>query len=293
MDATTFDDLIKRLAATRLTRLTALRGLAMGALAALTGVGLTAEEASAKKNHEKKVKVCKCPDSNSANCRTDKVKKSQAKKQARKACNYKGACRSGVTSCAGAAAGPQCTNNNDCSGGLVCISQRCQACTADFQCPGNLVCIGGTCQNRPSNAECTTNADCGQFEACLGAMCGPCTHYTQCGAGEACIADRCLGPTSIACEDPPGSGQPEDFICARISHLLTCQPIPPPDGDHYCQLEIECPPAVDAECNTDIGEFCVLSECVRTCSDTNPCKPPDQIDTHLHACIGGLCIRID
>src|SRR5829696_8823019 len=157
MDATTFDDLIKRLAATRLTRLTALRGLAIGALASLTGVGLTAEEASAKKNHEKKVKVCKCPDSNSANCRTDKVKKSQAKKQARKACNYKGACQSGVTSCAGAAAGPQCTNNNDCSGGLVCIHQECTACTADFQCTGGLVCRSGSCQTPPPGPgpECT------------------------------------------------------------------------------------------------------------------------------------------
>src|SRR5829696_3133599 len=149
MDATTFDDLIKRLAATRLTRLTALRGLAIGALASLTGVGLTAEEASAKKNHEKKVKVCKCPDSNSANCRTAKVKKSQAKKQARKACNYKGTCQAGVTACAAAAptaSGAQCTNNAGCSGGQVCEGGQCVNCVADQQCSGGLICLTGTCQ---------------------------------------------------------------------------------------------------------------------------------------------------
>src|SRR5215217_4148033 len=178
MDATTFDTLIKRLAATRLTRLTALRGLAMGALAALTGVCLTAEEASAKKNHEKKGKVCKCPDSNSANCRTDKVKKSQAKKQARKACNYKGACRAGITSCAGAAAGPTCTNNNDCTGGLVCIQQECTACTADFQCGSGRICLGRICQTPPPSPgpgpECTNNNQCTGGQVCLGGACGDC-----------------------------------------------------------------------------------------------------------------------
>jgi hypothetical protein len=42
--------------------------------------------------------------------------------------------------------GYQCTNNNDCTGGLVCIAQTCQACTDTRQCSGNQVCLNGTCQ---------------------------------------------------------------------------------------------------------------------------------------------------
>src|SRR5215207_681179 len=47
MDVTTFDRLIKSMATTRITRLTALRGLAVGAVAALAGVNFRADEAEA------------------------------------------------------------------------------------------------------------------------------------------------------------------------------------------------------------------------------------------------------
>jgi hypothetical protein len=93
MDGSHFDTFVKTLATKRLTRVQTLRGLVASGVAALTGVGLRGEEASANKNHEKRVKVCKCPDENLANCRTVKVKKSQAKKYARKACNFRGGCR--------------------------------------------------------------------------------------------------------------------------------------------------------------------------------------------------------
>ena len=48
MDGDRFDDLIKRLGTTRLTRLTALRGLAVGALAATLGIAAP-DEADAKR----------------------------------------------------------------------------------------------------------------------------------------------------------------------------------------------------------------------------------------------------
>ncbi|MCD6071926.1 MAG: hypothetical protein K0S42_2442, partial [Microvirga sp.] len=72
------DTFVRNLATRRLTRLQILHGLAAASVAMLTGISLGSKEAGAKKNSEKKVKVCKCPDSNSAGCRTTKVKKSKA-----------------------------------------------------------------------------------------------------------------------------------------------------------------------------------------------------------------------
>src|SRR5215211_789495 len=58
MEDQRFDDLVKRLCTTRLTRLSALRGLAGGAAAALTGALLASDDTEAKKrargeNHKK------------------------------------------------------------------------------------------------------------------------------------------------------------------------------------------------------------------------------------------------
>src|SRR5215212_3052044 len=91
MDATTFDALIKRLAATRLTRLTALRGLAAGGVAALTGVSLLGEEADADNN--KKRTICHRGDDCSILGVTKKVSKKGKQKHLRQhSCDYKGKC---------------------------------------------------------------------------------------------------------------------------------------------------------------------------------------------------------
>jgi hypothetical protein len=294
MDATTFDDLIKRLATTRLTRLTALRGLAMGALATLTGIGLSAEEAGAKKNHEKKVKVCKCPDSNSANCRTDKVKKSQAKKQARKACNYRGACRSGVTSCptlAPLTAGPQCTNNNDCTGGLVCIRQQCAACTVDEQCPRNLICnlAAGTCQDPPPGPgpACETNAQCGG-QVCVGGQCVPCTLTSQCSGFQICaLSGVCAG--FEACTGPGDCQRP--LLCTNVpgdTCLLSAGPLA-----HDCFSNVGCP-------TFKINGFpvkleCRAGACVLACADVGVCLTANELGDPTpvplwNDCVGGICV---
>ena len=57
MDGTEFDHLMKRLATTRLARLTALRGLAAGSVAALIGMRLTADEADAHHRQRKRT-IC-------------------------------------------------------------------------------------------------------------------------------------------------------------------------------------------------------------------------------------------
>jgi hypothetical protein len=142
MDALTFDTLIKRLATRRLTRVQTLRGLAVGGLTVLTRLSLPAEVASAKKPHQRKVKLCKCPTGDATSCKTDKVPKDNAKKLARRACNYKGKCQAGVTDCADCvpeshattcAAGCG-TRTNTCGQAVSCPCPTGQECYADGSC---------------------------------------------------------------------------------------------------------------------------------------------------------------
>ncbi len=156
MDGSRFDQLARHLSTTRITRLTALRGLAAGALASAVGIGLTTEEVGAKKKGRrkpKKVKVCFWSASGGTQ---GKVKKSKlAGLLSSNTCARQGDC-TGTNPCAAGTvpppppgtvppAGGGCTSNAQCSGGLVCISGSCQNCTSFTQCTGQQVCIDGRC----------------------------------------------------------------------------------------------------------------------------------------------------
>jgi hypothetical protein len=246
-----FDTLVRTLATRRLTRAQTLRGLVASGVAALTGITLRSEEAVAKKQHEDKVKVCQCPDANAANCHTAKVKKSRAKKQVRKACNYKGACRAGVTSCATLTPlTPGCTPNCDrkvcgpdgcggscgtCGAGLVCATGQCAS-----SCPGGQKVCGGTCI--PNN-QCCTNSDCpqGTPQCCGGACVNVLTDVRNCGScgaaclfNEVCTSGACLciagggtcstTPGTNCCNDPEGCGcqaDPARFLEVSLTSCLS------------------------------------------------------------------------
>jgi len=151
MDGDRFDDLIKRLGTTRLTRLTALRGLAVGGLAALTGAGLLAEEALAKNNHEQKIRICHRSSATDPGV-SKKLKKDKAQKHLKRhPFDTKGRCTATptptptpvtpATTC-GAGAPVQCGNTAFC-----CPSNLPQCCVnagiAGFSCaPSNYTCCG-------------------------------------------------------------------------------------------------------------------------------------------------------
>src|SRR5215212_5785104 len=82
MDAQKFDDLIRRLATERLTRLTALRGIVAGAAAAMTGANLGLDETEAKKaNGGKKDKDGKKDKGGKASKDSKKAKKADGGKK--------------------------------------------------------------------------------------------------------------------------------------------------------------------------------------------------------------------
>jgi hypothetical protein len=261
MDGTEFDHLMKRLATTRLARLTALRGLAAGSVAALIGMRLTADEADAHHRQRKRT-ICHCSNSSAASCRTlTKAKKKVRKHLQRHPCDYKGRCK-GFSGCAPAA---QCQNNNQCSGGQVCSNGQCVDCTGDAQCTGGQVCVNGRCQQA---AKCQNNNQCTAGQVCVGGQCVDCTSYTQCpgqtcrggvcfGGGPCANSTQCVAPTT--CEDPPATG-----------------------SDRFCLYGNIC------STNADCGMFpttpiCVLGICTSECVAGGAACPAGQ------SCQAGVC----
>jgi hypothetical protein len=175
MDGSRFDALTQRLAAIRLTRQGALRGL-VGSVAALTGGAAFTGGVEAGK----KKPVCHCE---GVTCGTLRVKKKQRKAHLRDdQCDYQGECRTSINACAAAPIlididllGEPCSRNSDCGGsnsGLLC----------DL---GLEVCVpidlGNSCTN---NGECSTGR-------CVDNQCAPCPEASTCGTGAGASPQCC------------------------------------------------------------------------------------------------------
>jgi len=152
MDGTTFDQLIKSMATTRVSRLTALRGLAVGAVAAIAGVDFRAEDAEAAKSGKCKPKPNECQTCKKGKCRhTNNGRKCHRGKLRPKAngtlCSI-GQCLNGA--CVAATPGP---GPGPASGPAPVPG----GCTSNADCPGR-ICIGGVC--RGGEACTTEGAEC-------------------------------------------------------------------------------------------------------------------------------------
>jgi hypothetical protein len=186
MDGTTFDELIKRLATTPLSRSKALRGLA-ASVSALAGVTLAAEPGAARGKRT----ICHCTDEKSTSCKTKEVGRRAARRHIRK---------------------HDCDYRHECKGRSGCCFADTQACTTDTQCCSGF-CGDGTCRPVGScvvqGAACNdtnmvTSDDCCTGE-CLDGLCRPTGSCKE--LGEACGSDNSLccsgfcGP--INCEVGP------------------------------------------------------------------------------------------
>lgn len=184
MDANRFDDLTRQVMTTRLTRVSAIRGLAAGAVAALTGVSLTVSEADAKKGKKKKKKrgICLCTGSTVSTCSDRKVKKKQKKKLLKSnPCSYKGKCR-GFNPCSPAPTGngttqttpsfpippggpsSECTIIGDACATGTCVEVPGGGSTAGVCLTLDLDCTPGTSEGCPVDNECVSL---GLLKVCL------------------------------------------------------------------------------------------------------------------------------
>ena len=95
MDGKRFDELIAHLGSTRLTRVSALRGLVAGAAVALAGTALSSDATdAADRPRRRKKTICHCPDTDPKNCTTLRLRRKRARRHLRRHPNdYKGSCQ--------------------------------------------------------------------------------------------------------------------------------------------------------------------------------------------------------
>ena len=250
MDGSHFDTLVKALATTPLSRARVVQGLA-ASVTALAGMRLSGEPGAAKKQNEKKIRVCNCPSSDATLCKTQKKAKPKAKKLLRRnACAYRGRCQ-GVSGCATPGCTPSCEQkicgDNGCGGscgtcgtGQVCAAGRCVS-----SCPGGQKVCAGNCI--PSN-QCCTGSDCPADQVCFNGSCDPCLPNNT---NQACVSSQqCCGTAS---------GVPA--VCCQVSDsgrvcfdFLT--------NDSACAPSNECPPPPELENCVNTNETCVNGACV-------------------------------
>jgi hypothetical protein len=251
MDGNTFDHLIKQLATTRVSRLTALRGLAGGAVAALTGVELSRDDVDAADDKKtRKRRVCLCATADPGTCNTKKVKARKARRVARRACNYKGRCRAGVSGCPAASPAPP---------GFNCNAAGCVGANAGLVCNTTT----GQCVN------CQTFADCSGLQACFS---GRCQGFVRCSDDGDCegIAPSGLLP-GLICHDNNESPEIEDNVCI----------FNPLEG--ACNNTNDCVPFMG------LPVACVLGACFADCRQAGDDDCDKFYIPGTHHCVGGIC----
>jgi hypothetical protein len=179
MDGTRFDNLIKRLAATPVTRATALRGLAAGA-ATLAGVTLLAEPGAAADGDGKRRRrrrVCDCQSADPNSCTNRRLKRRAARRLLRSNdCAYKGRC-TGVSGCAAFGCDPR-NPTGSCQAGQICSPQA--------------ICVAGCIGTNGSQANCPVGQIC---------VIGAGQTTGQCRTGPVCTP--VCNPNQVCC--PPGT----------------------------------------------------------------------------------------
>jgi hypothetical protein len=231
MDGSRFDQLIKSMGTTRITRLTALRGLALGALAATIRFAAP-DDADAK---------CK----NCGECRTKKKTKSNRGKRQCK-CKAKangtlcsnGTCQSGTCTRSVTQPPPGGFNCNSAgcvgaNGGLVCdtTTGACVNCSSYTQCPTVSIqganvqqaCVSGFClggEPCTSTPECFGALECfnPSFDTATTEFClfdNGCKNDGDCSGSEVCV----LGYCTVTCN--PGGNCGSGFSCQGGVCLFT------------------------------------------------------------------------
>jgi hypothetical protein len=205
MDGSHFDTLVKTLATTRITRLTALRGLAVGALAAAIG-SADPDDAAAKGRKCGQCKKSQChPKNGKKRCRCKKKANGTSCSIAgvpSAICSFgscvasatpvppgppppaeiPATCRDGVKNgsesdvdcggpdCPRCTTGKRCNSRADCTTAF-CLNNVCTACEASMtsagtQCGPGCSCPAGACTVNPAPIQATLCADCPPFSFC-------------------------------------------------------------------------------------------------------------------------------
>jgi len=189
MDGTRFDQLIKSMATTRVSRLTALRGLAVGAVAAIAGMDFGAEDAEAAKSRRCRSKPTECQTCKKGKCHRNnngqkKCRRGKLRPKANGTLCSIGTCQNSV--CTRSAVG--CTPTNG-------VANTQGSCPTGQVCNANFICVTVNLGCSPAN---NTQGSCPAGQICNGqAICvAGCTGTGQgsCPAGLQCVNGQCQVP---------------------------------------------------------------------------------------------------
>jgi hypothetical protein len=287
MDDRRFDVLVKRLARVRLPRLTAVRGVAFGALAGLVGAALAEAESEAAPRRGKHRPHRRGTPRGRTRAARDADRRAGVGTE-RKKRKKKGACPGGTTRCGAGCVdtsgdpgncgrcGAVCAAGQACQGGTcTCNGERCTGC-----------CDGTTCRAGGSDAQCGAGGvacrACADGQICCDGACRDLStdarHCGTCGnacgqTGNACVGGSCTCFGRAAC--PPGWRCCPDGEAGPGCYLLT----------HSFSSCGACGNACDAEkanrctegvctCNGDVctgGETCCNGVCRSAFDDPFNC----------------------
>jgi hypothetical protein len=268
MDGTRFDQLIKQLGTARVSRLTALRGLATGAVASVTGLSLFGEDGEAKKDGKKTRKRRICHRTSASDPGVNKkLKAKRAKRHLKKhPFDTKGRCTAPLTPLTPTTAAPappgfNCVNAG-CVGqnaGLVCdtATGQCVNCTSFAQCPEGTFCgAGGRCRGLE---QCVNDAQ------CFGIV-PPGIEQADCNVNG---NDNAEAPDDVCILNP--FDYELDMGSARLC-----------DEDEDCE-------SID----TDFDFECVTNVCVQACPGGQDDCDDFSATFFNAACLAGLCFDQD
>ena len=186
----------------------------------------------------------------------------------------------------------QCTTDNECTGGNLCVDNFCVPCAHDSDCRSGFICRQTACVR-----QCQANADCGSGEVCSAGTCGPCVTSSDChdpaqvclsggvcgacrGASDCPAGKACLPGGCGACTKDPDCGAGnlcENGICGPgTCHDNTgCLPT------QSCKLHECAACTLDKDCS--VGRLCLGNTCtLANCRGKTDC-------TTAQACTNNLC----
>ena len=197
-----------------------------------------------------------------------------------------------ITTDDGGTVGAECTDDNQCASGRLCVSNRCVSCSVNVQCRPGYSCVAGDCVR-----DCQDNAQCTGGKVCIGGSCVSCITSSDCrDPGLVCnpqavcahCRDRSECPMGKACL-PGGCGDcTQDSECGAgaICEQGVCTP-----GD--CHTNSDCSSneacvgrscgmcTADSQCRS--GQLCVGGACVvGNCRSVLECSSGQ-------VCLGNLC----
>lgn len=192
----------------------------------------------------------------------------------------------------GGVIGAECTLDNDCASGRLCIERRCVGCSVNVQCRPGYTCQAGDCvRNCGSNAECPNGLVClsGSCTGCItssdcqdstlvcnaSSRCAHCQSRAECPAGKACLPGGC-GTCSTDGDCGAGALCEQGVCTAGNCH-----------GNADCAANEACLSRTCSQCTADsqcrAGQLCINQACVTgNCRSVIDCAPGQ-------VCLGNQC----